>query len=220
METDATTEPTTATGTGRADDDPRAPLVRAADVAVDVVQAIRPNQHHLPTPTDMDVAELGEHLVMAVRRVAFAGRGEPLTQWPIDAADVAPGDWGAAIGQAVDDVVEAWTADIFDRPTTVPWGTFPGHEVLAIYANEIVVHTWDLAQATGQAPTWDDELLRVATDVIHKQLPDADRKPMWDAFAASLPEGIPWEDPFANAVPVPDDAPAIDKLVTWNGRRP
>jgi hypothetical protein len=27
-------------------------------------------------------------------------------------------------------------------------------------------------------------------------------------------------DPFADAVPVPDDAPLIDRLVAWNGRRP
>ena len=26
--------------------------------------------------------------------------------------------------------------------------------------------------------------------------------------------------PFAEAVPVPDDAPAIDRLVAWNGRDP
>jgi hypothetical protein len=27
-------------------------------------------------------------------------------------------------------------------------------------------------------------------------------------------------DPFADAVPVSDDAPLIDRLVAWNGRRP
>ena len=26
--------------------------------------------------------------------------------------------------------------------------------------------------------------------------------------------------PFAEAVPIPDDAPAIDRLVAWNGRDP
>jgi len=27
-------------------------------------------------------------------------------------------------------------------------------------------------------------------------------------------------DPFDDPVPVPDDAPLIDRLVAWNGRRP
>jgi uncharacterized protein (TIGR03086 family) len=200
--------------------DPRSPVLRASAVAIDVIQAIEADQYDLPTPTDMNVGELAEHLVMAVRRVGCAGRDEPLMQWPRDAADVEVGDWSAALAQAADDAVESWSPDDFDRPTTVPWGTFPGDEVLAIYANEIVVHTWDLAQATAQSPIWDANLIQIAFDSIHRQLPDADRGPMWAAFAAKLPEGVPWEDPFANAVVVPDDASAIDKLVAWNGRRP
>jgi hypothetical protein len=30
----------------------------------------------------------------------------------------------------------------------------------------------------------------------------------------------PPEIPFADAVPVPEDAPAIDRLVAWQGRDP
>mgnify|MGYP000535288204 CR=1 FL=1 len=35
-----------------------------------------------------------------------------------------------------------------------------------------------------------------------------------------MSQGVPWSPPFANAVPVPDDAPLIDRLAGWNGRRP
>ena len=34
--------------------------------------------------------------------------------------------------------------------------------------------------------------------------------------AAERPPGVP----FADAVPVPDDAPVIDRLVAWQGRDP
>ena len=47
---------------------------------------------------------------------------------------------------------------------------------------------------------------------------------VYDDFSAGLdrrvPEGVPVEVPFANAVDVSDDAPLIDRLVAWNGRQP
>jgi hypothetical protein len=39
------------------------------------------------------------------------------------------------------------------------------------------------------------------------------RKKMGPAAAAA-------PDAFAEVVPVPDDAPIIDRLVAWNGRQP
>jgi hypothetical protein len=61
----------------------------------------------------------------------------------------------------------------------------------------------------------------VADAAIHAQLPVADREPMWEAAKAAMPPGVEWtEDPFGHAVDVPDDAPAIDRLVAWNGRDP
>ena len=63
-------------------------------------------------------------------------------------------------------------------------------------------------------------MLGVSFDHIQRELPMPDRAPMWAEAKASLPEGVPWADPFADAVPVGDDAPLIDRLVAWNGRTP
>lgn len=41
-------------------------------------------------------------------------------------------------------------------------------------------------------------------------------RPQVAASTAERPPGIP----FADAVPVPDDAPAVDRLVAWQGRDP
>ena len=109
---------------------------------------------------------------------------------------------------------------VLDRQIDLPWGTFSGTEVLGVYTNEVTVHTWDLARGTGQQPAWDPTVLAVADAAIRAQLPVADRSPMWAEVAASLPPGVPWQDPFGPAVAVADDAPAIDRLVAWNGRRP
>jgi uncharacterized protein (TIGR03086 family) len=204
-------------------DDPRAVFARAIALAGAVIRAVPADRLHDATPTDMDVRELLEHLVMVLRRVACAGRGEQPWQWPTDAADVPDDGFAEAWLAAAHDVQAAWTDDArLERPTALPWGTFPGHEVLGVYTNEITVHTWDLARATGQEPQWDESVLVAADAAIHAQLPMADRTEYWAAAAASipLPEGVEWVDPFGNAVDVPADAPAIDRLVAWNGRRP
>jgi hypothetical protein len=83
------------------------------------------------------------------------------------------------------------------------------------------VHTWDLARATGQAPRWDDEVLEVAFAAVQRDLPAVGRRALFDEVAARLPaEAGPMTPPFAEAVPVAADAPLIDRLVAWNGRRP
>jgi hypothetical protein len=43
---------------------------------------------------------------------------------------------------------------------------------------------------------------------------------MWAVARQFVPEDVPWEDPFADAVVLDDDAPLIDRLVGWNGRTP
>jgi uncharacterized protein (TIGR03086 family) len=216
---DASTPPTT---TSTLDDhDPRAVFGRAVALAATVIDRTPTDQLHAPTPSGMDVRELQEHLVMVLRRVACAARGEEPWQWPIDAKDVGDDEFGAAWQVAADDVEMAWADDaLLQRPTALPWGTFSGAEVLDVYTNEIAVHTWDLARGTGQMPEWDESVLTVADAAIRAQLPLADRTPIWEAAKAALPPGIEWETPFANAVDVPDDAPLIDRLVAWNGRQP
>ena len=204
-----------------APDDPRRHFAAAVAVAADVMATIPPEQYNSETPcAGMTVGSMQEHLVMVLRRIAAAGRGEAPSTWPVDAEDVAEGDWLDAWRAAAHDVQAAWGDDVLDRPIELPWGVFPGHEVLGVYTNEISAHTWDMAVATAVVPEWDQPSLEFALDAIHAQLPMADRTPMWEATKSQLPADYPWEDPFGPAVPVSPDAPTIDRLVAWNGRDP
>lgn len=217
--TDATNPATLPAGNPA--EDPRPIYRKAARLVADLIEAVTPEQLHAPTELDWDVRGLLEHLVMVQRRVAAAGRNEPPTTWPIDAADVSDDGFAAAWQASLRDVEEAWRDDAaLDRPTELPWGTFPGREVLGVYTNEIVVHAWDLTRATAQVVEWPDDVVALADTAIRAQLPMADRAPMWAEVKASLPPEVEWEDPFGPAVEVPDDAPAIDRLVAWNGRQP
>lgn len=212
-----TTESTPAPEAG----DPRAVFARAVALAAAVIDAVPPGRLGDPTPSGMAVDDLLEHLVMVLRRVACAGRGDDPGTWPIDAADVAPGGHAAAWRDAAHEVQSAWTDPaVLERPTRLPWGTFSGAETLGVYTNEVTVHTWDLARGTDQSPPWDEAVVAVADAAIHAHLPDADRTALWAAVAAGLPGEVEWQDPFANAVEVPDTAPPIDRLVAWNGRQP
>ncbi len=217
--TDTNAQPTTATP--QLSTDPRPAFRRAVDQLVDVAAGVRADQLGDPTPcTGMDVRSLLDHLAMAVGRTEAAARRVPLEEWP--SLDTSAGDdWVAHLRRVGDAAVAAWQDDaLLDTVMQLPWDRLVGIDVLGIYVNEVVVHTWDLAQATGQSPAWDDVAVAVADEAIRQQLPDADRGPMWAAAKEQVPEDVPWEDPFANAVPVSDGAPAIERLVAWNGRRP
>ena len=64
-------------------------------------------------------------------------------------------------------------------------------------------------------------MLEVAFAAIRQGMPAGGRIAAFQAMRASLPEALRnAKAPFTEAVDVGDDAPAIDRLVAWNGRRP
>ncbi|WP_222272327.1 TIGR03086 family metal-binding protein [Modestobacter marinus] len=187
--------------------DPRPAFGSAVETAVAAVAAVRPEQLAGRTPcTEYDVRALVGHLVAVLRRVAAVGRGEP----PFSVSQVTTGvpvdGWAAAARAAAAEVRAVWSDDrLLDRELTLPFGRYPGAAALAAYTAELTTHTWDLAQATGQAPDWDERVLAVALPAAHRILPaDVRGGPV----------------PFGPVVPVPDDAPLVDRLVAWQGRDP
>lgn len=203
--------------------DPRPAFARAVDIAASVIGSVRPEHLELPTPCDqMDVGEMLSHLIMVAERVAGAGRGDDPASWTTEGPSLAVDEWPAAFRTAAAEAIAEWNADDarLERMTALPWTTVPGAAVVAIYTNELLVHTWDLSVAIGTDVDWDDSAIAVASAAIHEQLPNADRSPMWAQMAELLPEGIAWESPFGNAAEVADDASPIEHLAAWNGRSP
>lgn len=203
------------------DADPRRSLAQALQVAARTIDQVRAEHLAMPTPSGMDVELLCGHLIMVAQRVRLAGEGADPWAWPAETTGLAADEWAPAFRQAASEVAAAWADDaLLARPTVLPWDTMAGSDVAAMYAAELAVHTWDLGQALGVTPMWDDETLAVSEAIMHHLLPEADRDPMWAAAKAALPPEIPWTDPFGNAMEVPADAPAIDRLVAWCGRQP
>ncbi|MEO8749686.1 MAG: TIGR03086 family metal-binding protein, partial [Allobranchiibius sp.] len=92
---------------------------------------------------------------------------------------------------------------VLNQLVTVPFGTVPGNVALHLRIIDLLVHGWDLAQATGQAVRCPDALAEQEFQFT-------------TAMLAGLP---PDQRPFAPPQPVADDAPAIDRLAACLGRR-
>lgn len=212
----------TDTATGNASD-PRPLFATAVAIAEPVIAGVRADQLGLPSPCyEYDVQGLLAHLVFVLNRVAALGRGDEAFA-PNSLADAAVEhrDWVADWRAAAARVEEAWSDDVkLTQKVVLPWATMTGAEMLAMYVSEITTHTWDVAKATDQVPDWDNPVCQLALDAMHRDLPMADRTPMWEEFKANAPANFQFDAPFANAVAVGSDAPLIEQLVAWTGRQP
>jgi uncharacterized protein (TIGR03086 family) len=208
MTTNTITQPSPETDGTFGPDEPRLIFAKAVALAGAVIGATRSDQLDNRTPChEFRVRDLLGHLVTALENVAAVGRGEDPYGGPALMREVPDDGWlGAWIG-AAHEARTAWSDDgALTRVVRLPWAEQTGAATLAGYVNEVSVHTWDLATATGRRPEWDPRVLEVALDAITQVLPSEGRGEMGA--------------PFADTVEVPADAPLIDRLVAWNGRRP
>ncbi|MCX4432966.1 MULTISPECIES: TIGR03086 family metal-binding protein [Streptomyces] len=118
--------------------------------------------------------------------------------------DIGP-DWRETLPKVLDELAEAWRDPAAWTGETRAGGvTLPGAVAGAVAADELVVHGWDLARATGQEYEPDEVALRAAYGFL---------------VAAAANSG-PGEGVFGPVVPVPDDAPLLDRVIGLSGRDP
>lgn len=170
----------------------------------ELVRGTRPDQLDNPTPcAKFRVRDLLGHFLGNLDAVAGGLRGEPMP------AELAPRP--EMIGddpvKAYDAVMDDFRAAIrspgaMDRVLTVPFGEVPAPALVGFVAYDLVVHSWDLATATGQRYDPPDDLVAEV-----------------DGFARQVvaPE---WRDgnTFAAEVEPPADATPLERLVAFSGR--
>lgn len=186
--------------------DPRPLLRQALRTAGEVIAGVGAQQLGDPTPCpDYDVRQLVRHMFGVIRRTAAVGRGE-------DAVAVAPVQdvddetFASAWADAVADAEAAWSDPaVLGEIRVLPFATVPGAVAAVLFTSELTVHTWDLATATGQAPEWDPAVVAASLESSKRGIP---------AEARGGPV------PFGPVVEVAEDAPVIDQLIGWVGRRP
>lgn len=171
-----------------------------------VLGAIRQDQAGLPTPCEhWDVRTVAGHVaVHDLRNFAIRSRGE-MSDWHAPYEDLGD-DWLAQFDAGARRLRDSWHAADPNQQITLPGG----HEVPLIsladqQIAELCVHAWDLARATGQDITLDDEPAEHALRWARRML---------------RPEGRGPDKPFGFEVPVSEDAPVYERLVGWFGRDP
>ena len=175
------------------------------------VAALLPQVHDSdldgPTPCEgTTVRRMLFHLIglsTAFRDAARKDLGPTTSTPPDDMETNLPGDWRTVLPDLLVELAEAWdNPDAWDGMTQAGGVDVPGVVGGQIALNEVTVHGWDLARATGQPYALDDTTLQAAYDLMWP--PDEQQR-----------EGI-----FGPVVEVPADAPLLDRVMGLSGRDP
>lgn len=115
-----------------------------------------------------------------------------------------PAGWREQVRQQLDELVAAWQEPAAWEGETEAGGvTLPAPEMARVTLQELVIHGWDLAKATGQPFQVDQEHLQT----------------LFTALDGNVDEnGTPGL--FAAPVPIPQDAPLLDRTIALTGRDP
>jgi uncharacterized protein (TIGR03086 family) len=179
---------------------------QAAEVAR-VVAGVRDDQLTAPTPcAGTSVAAMLDHLVGLTLAFRHAAEKSPLAGGPSADADHLPADWRARLPAQLDGLVAAWEMpSAWEGFTEVAGVRMPAPAMGVVALNEVLVHGWDLAVATGQPYAVDspaaEHCLAFAVE-----------------FAAGAPEAR--NAMYGPVVAVPDDASVVDRLLGETGRDP
>ncbi|MEJ8646379.1 TIGR03086 family metal-binding protein [Streptomyces sp. MS1.HAVA.3] len=162
-----------------------------------------------PTPCpEYAVSDILGHLAglaVAFRDAARKDMGPTTDTAPDPAAFSLPAGWREELPRVLGELAEAWRDPAAWTGMTRAGGVdLPGDIAGAVANDELVIHGWDLARATGQEYAPDQDALRSSHAFLLAAAEEEDRG-----------GGI-----FGPVVPVPDTAPLLDRAVGLSGRDP
>jgi uncharacterized protein (TIGR03086 family) len=175
-------------------------LAPAADEIGKLADAVTERQFGDPTPCPgWPVAVLLNHLMALTDAFTDGARKTPRHDAPEPTADL-PTGWRDLLRARLDGLAAAWRDPAaWSGEATVGGVTLPADRTAAVAADELVVHGWDLARATGQPYQPDPATVQAALGFAER--------------FADLDGG-----PFGPSVPVPADATPFDRLLGAAGR--
>lgn len=187
--------------------DVRNRLLPAAEAAARIVLEIPAAKLDAPTPCPgWDVRALVNHLILWSGRGESAARRTPVTGPGEDHDFTAEPRWAERFEEQARKTAEAWQDPAaWEGNTSLTGGKeeMPAEFIAGILFGECVLHGWDLAVATGREPGFPPEVVQAAWEQI---VPMAETSRRFGAFG---PE-----------VPVPENAPLLDRVLGTAGRDP
>jgi uncharacterized protein (TIGR03086 family) len=185
------------------DFDPPVRKLRALLLGIDDDELIAPT----PCP-DWTVAALLDHLMglahaftqAARKRTDAPGTAEPP---PPSSAQHLSRHWRHRLPVLLEDLATAWKDPSSWTGTSRAGGvTMPATALGAVAMTELIMHSWDLARATGQEYAADPRTLEVLIEFLSQ----------------GPPEGTPGQ--FDPAVPTDSEATLLDQTLALSGRDP
>ena len=178
----------------------------------DLVARVCDDELGRPTPCPAyTLGDLIEHvggLALAFRAAADKDIASPYVNGtPSGDAARLPADWRERIPADLAALAGAWAKpDAWTGMTRIANQDAPAEMVGVTVADELVVHGWDVAQATGQPYAAEPELLDAAQNFL--------------GFFASPDAPAGPEVAFGPSRPVTDGAAPLDRVVALAGRDP
>jgi uncharacterized protein (TIGR03086 family) len=148
-------------------------FVRALDGFESVVAGVPPGRWDAPSPCEgWCASDVAGHVIGALRTIEVLAAGRREAGNAADLRSFAGDDPLAAWRAARADMMAVLEPAALARPVPLPWGgVMPLGEFLERHPVEILAHTWDLAQATGQAAVLDPGLVREALETARQFTP-------------------------------------------------
>jgi uncharacterized protein (TIGR03086 family) len=186
-------------------------LSAAAATMAELIRNISDDQLTGPTPCpDYSLGDLVDHvggLTMAFTWAANKEGAERSAQGPSPDASRLTDDWRTRIPADLTQLAQAWKQpDAWTGMTQAGGVDLPGEIAGIVALDELVIHGWDVARASGQDYDPDPESLAI----IH-QFVSGFSQPGQEASREGL---------FGPVVKVPDSAPMLDQVVGMAGRDP
>jgi uncharacterized protein (TIGR03086 family) len=177
-----------------------------------LVNGARDEQLGAPTPCPrytlgdllQHVRGLAEAFALAGRKEQPAGGSKPP---PEGDASLLPDDWRGEIADWLGRLVVAWSDPAaWEGTTWIAGFEAPASAVGITAANELVVHGWDVALASGQQLSIDDAMLAPSREFVAMISGPGSEQARGDAFGPALS--------------APVGASPLDDVIAGNGRDP
>ena len=177
-----------------------------------LVNGVRDDQLGDPTPcTRYTLGDLLQHVRGLAEAFTLAGRKEQPSGGsqppPEGDATLLPDDWREETADWLGQLIDTWS----DPASWEGSGWIAGFEAPAsalgiTAANELVVHGWDVARASGQQLVLDDAALAPSREFVAMMSGPGSDEARGEAFGPALP--------------VPVGASSLDAIIAGNGRDP
>lgn len=171
-------------------------------LVTEMVSSLTPEHREMSTPCEQwTVHDLLGHMCGGAQMIAGGLRDQaPPDDVPDFLAEGPAAGWAAASAA----LESAATPEALAANHQMPFGEVPGAMAVSVITADFVTHAWDLSQATGIDHGISDDLAEFALQTWMPVVPAEGRT----------------GDGFKPAVPVAEDASALEKLVAYTGRNP